>query len=277
MKILTLNAHSLLEDNYLRKLAWFVELVLREEPDLIALQEVNQSISAPFADEDMFEGMIPQKETYVPLRSDNHAAWIAYLLRRAGMPSSWAWLPVKIGYDRYDEGIALMSFRDSIAKVDILNLSRCCDYRNWRTRKALGVQLKDARDWFYTVHMGWWNDETDPFCRQWHILNESAGKHRAAAPVWLLGDFNAPAEVRGEGYDQIRNDGWNDAWLMAGRTRGCATVAGKIDGWENGCDGMRIDHIWCSRAMPIRSARVVFDGTHEPRISDHFGILLETC
>ena len=50
MKILTLNTHSLQEENYHQKLAWFVEQILRKRPDLIALQEVNQSISAPEAD-----------------------------------------------------------------------------------------------------------------------------------------------------------------------------------------------------------------------------------
>jgi len=39
---------------------------------------------------------------------------------------------------------------------------------------------------------------------------------------------------------------------------------------------MRIDHIWCSRRVPVRRARVVFDGKREPQISDHYGILLET-
>lgn len=39
MKILTLNSHSLREENYEEKLQWFVEGILREKPDIIALQE----------------------------------------------------------------------------------------------------------------------------------------------------------------------------------------------------------------------------------------------
>ena len=47
MKILTLNTHSLRENQYEQKLSWFVEGVLREKPDIIALQEVNQTCDAP--------------------------------------------------------------------------------------------------------------------------------------------------------------------------------------------------------------------------------------
>ena len=42
MKILTLNTHSLQEENYEQKLNWFVEGILKERPDIIAMQEVNQ-------------------------------------------------------------------------------------------------------------------------------------------------------------------------------------------------------------------------------------------
>lgn len=280
MKILTMNTHSLLEENYLRKLAWFVELTLREQPDLIALQEVNQSVSAAPAEAAMLKGMAAAPDG-VDVRSDNHAAWVAYLLGQAGVPVSWVWLPVKLGYGRYDEGLALMSLRGNIAEVDVVQLSQSGDYGNWKTRKALGVRIEGGDDWFYTVHMGWWDDADEPFRRQWENLRCCVSDRAEKGNVWLLGDFNSPAEVRGEGYDCIRSDGWQDAWLMAGATRGGATVEGAIDGWRDrlenpDADGIRIDHIWCSRCVPVRSARVIFDGRSEPRVSDHYGILLET-
>ncbi len=42
MKLITLNTHSLVEPGYENKLKLFAEAVLRERPDVIALQEVNQ-------------------------------------------------------------------------------------------------------------------------------------------------------------------------------------------------------------------------------------------
>ena len=49
MKLLTLNTHSLLEKNYLQKLDQFVDTIIKEQPDILSLQEVNQSITAPLA------------------------------------------------------------------------------------------------------------------------------------------------------------------------------------------------------------------------------------
>ena len=46
MKILTLNTHTLQEENYQQKLNWFVEGILKEMPDIIAMQEVNQTAAA---------------------------------------------------------------------------------------------------------------------------------------------------------------------------------------------------------------------------------------
>ena len=276
MKILTLNCHSLIEPDYEKKLCQFVEFVLRERPDLIALQEVNQLASAPPADPSLMDGMV-SIETPIPLRADNHAARTARMLREAGASVSWAWLPVKISYDIYDEGLALLSLRGPLRDVHSIHLSRTADYMNWRTRKALAARIDGIPDRFCTTHMGWWNDEEEPFRHQWENLH--AGARRDDGRVWLLGDFNAPAEVQGEGYDLIRSCGWHDAWLTARETRGEATVKGEIDGWRArpgaAADGMRIDHIWTNLPIEPRSARVIFDGISEPQVSDHFGLLLE--
>ena len=39
MKILTINTHSLQEANGAQKLDWFVDGILREKPNVIAMQE----------------------------------------------------------------------------------------------------------------------------------------------------------------------------------------------------------------------------------------------
>ena len=53
MKLLTLNTHSLIEPAYEAKRDAFVEFIRKEQPDVFALQEVNQTAAAPLlADED---------------------------------------------------------------------------------------------------------------------------------------------------------------------------------------------------------------------------------
>lgn len=281
MKLLTLNTHSLQEENYHQKLAWFVDLILRKRPDLIALQEVNQSISAPVADPARLIGLTSVPGWGIPVRWDNHAAEIAYRLRQAGVACSWTWLPIKIGYGKYDEGIAILSLGPRIAQADAFPISGVQDYRNWRTRKSLGVRLEGMDDWFYTVHMGWWSDPQEPFQGQWARLSDALSEKVASAPVWLLGDFNSPAEVRNEGYDHIRAAGWQDTYLLAGTKGSGYTVEGVIDGWRDKLtspipDGMRIDHIWCSRKVPVKSSCVLFNGKCGPQVSDHFAVMIET-
>ena len=61
MKLLTLNTHSLLEENYEQKTRDFVAAVIKERPDILALQEVNQSVNAKEADQELLEGYVPYK------------------------------------------------------------------------------------------------------------------------------------------------------------------------------------------------------------------------
>ena len=79
MKILTINTHSLQEENYEQKLDWFVESILKEHPDIIAMQEVNQTADGPLMDPALLTGQYPIPGTR-PVRRDNHAANVAIRL-----------------------------------------------------------------------------------------------------------------------------------------------------------------------------------------------------
>ena len=279
MKILTLNTHSLREENYPQKLEWFIEGILREKPDIIAMQEVNQTASAGDMDPEMLAGQYPVPGC-VRIRQDNHAAQVAYRLRQAGIACSWAWLPIKRGYGKYDEGVAILSLGRAIRCVDQFPISRIRDYENWRTRAVLGVQVEGLEDWFYTVHMGRWDDETERFLDQWKVLNCCIASKRLCGQVWLMGDFNTPDAIPGQGYDVITACGWIDTWQIASCRDSGATVPGIIDGWPETPEsarryGMRLDYIWCSRKDQISSSRVLFNGITEPIVSDHFGVLVE--
>ncbi|MBR5508850.1 MAG: endonuclease/exonuclease/phosphatase family protein [Lachnospiraceae bacterium] len=284
MKILTLNTHSLIEENYQEKLQKFAMIIQREQPDIIALQEVNQSVSAPLADPDRLTDYFPCQDNYVSIRQDNHAAQAAWLLHQAGLTYHWTWLALKLGYGKYDEGIALFS-RQPITNTDSFRISLTSDYGNWKMRKVLGIQTQGRNDWFYTVHMGWWNDTEEPFQSQWKHLEFCLKEKKASGIVWLMGDFNSPAEIRAEGYDFIHCSGWKDTYLLAKQKDDGITVAGVIDGWRDKIkdsdshtnrNGMRIDHIWCSQNVPVISSNIVFNGSNGPVVSDHFGLMIHT-
>ena len=279
MKLLTLNTHSLLEENDEQKLEWFVEGILKERPDIIALQEVNQTASAATADDGLAEGQYKISDG-VPLRQDNYAAKVAERLRWAGVECSWAWLPVKLGYEKYDEGVALLSIGRKITAAKAFPISRTNDYDNWRRRAVLGIRVEGLPDWFYTIHLGWWDDAEEPFSEQWQRLKAQIEPPAEDAPVWLMGDFNAPDIFPDQSYAHIRSDGWVDMHMMATQKESDFTVSGMIDGWrdklpDGNIGGMRLDYIWCSRRKDVLFSRTMFNGTKEPVISDHFGVLID--
>ena len=271
MKLLTLNTHSLIEPDYEAKREIFVDFIAAEQPEVFALQEVNQTAAAPLLGE-IPAGYFSCPGNGVPLKADNHAAAVARMLEERGVQYHWSWLPAKIGYDRYDESMAVFS-RAPITAAENLLLSKSDDYSCWKTRRALGICAGDV--WYYTVHLGWWKDEVEPFAAQWETLSRAAGAKKTA---FLLGDFNSEADVRGEGYDLVLRSGWQDTYRLAQQRDEGYTVVQAIDGWRDAPDAAakkRIDQIWCSKTVPVKSSRVVFNGLREPQVSDHAGVLIE--
>lgn len=295
MKLLTLNTHSLQEGHYEQKLELFLETALQERPDIIAMQEVNQSIGAPAAGPELLEGFVPVSggspsdstaaggASAVSIRVDNHAAQVAKRLRASGIHYGWTWVSAKIGYGKYDEGMALFCLNGGIQASQAFFISRCHSYDNWKTRKVLGIRTGTCADWFYTVHMGWWQDEEEPFASQWERLDSTLRQnHNSTGNIWLMGDFNSPAEFRGQGYDCVKNSGWYDTYTLAEQKDSGITVSGCIDGWrtcseqETVPEGMRMDQIWCSSPVPVKSSAVLFNGINGAVVSDHFGVLVHT-
>ena len=104
--------------------------------------------------------------------------------------------------------MALLS-KKPIAQVQQFLTSKTDDYENWKTRRILGIQPEGSSGWFFTIHMGWWNDEEEPFVDQWKCIQETLKdpKYREGT-IWLMGDFNSQDDVRGEGYDLVLKSGW---------------------------------------------------------------------
>ncbi|MBQ7901544.1 MAG: 4-alpha-glucanotransferase, partial [Clostridia bacterium] len=260
MKLLTLNTHSIVEPNYEHKLETFVNEISRTRPDIIALQEVNQTHTAQVVALQNYGSFEAQ------IKSDNHAYRAVQMLSGMGIKYHWCYLPIKLGYDKYDEGLAVMS-RYPITDAYSILLSRTDDYNNWRTRKAL-VVTTDNNDLgsICNVHMGWWEDEDEPFAGQWDRLRQQLPK----GSVWLMGDFNSPDSKHGQGYDMVKADGWIDVYRCVQSDEG-STVPGVIDGWK-GCAPKRIDYIWHNTMPVVDSCKVCF---RQQQVSDHFGVMAE--
>lgn len=281
MKIITLNSHSIVEKNYNEKLNIFVDVILKEKPDIFALQEVNQSIILPEVAPDSLKGYVPCTEVPTHIREDNHALKVANLLRQSGLPYEWVWIPLKVGYGKYDEGIAIFSL-SPIVETRQFYISNIRDYNNWKTRKILGIKTKDTRDvWFYSSHYGWWDDEEEPFKNQWDITDYKIKSDLSLDELcYILGDFNAPCNLRGESYDYVKNTGWLDTWELAENKDEGITVGKVIDGWRHKLEdasayGMRLDYIWCNKNINVKLSKVICNGDNYDVVSDHYGVMIE--
>lgn len=274
MKLLTLNTHSLVENNYYKKLLDFTEVILQEKPDIIALQEVNQTRDKSIIPLSDLKGFYPCEENII-IRQDNHAYNAVKILSENGLDYYWSWAAIKLGYEKFDEGIAILS-RSEITEAESLIISKINDYNNWKTRKIIGIKNKqNPYEWFYSVHFGWWDDSEEPFKNQWeNIINYINIKNK----IWLMGDFNNSAEIRNQGYDMIEKSGWYDCYKLAEKKDSGITVSKNIDGWKDknsDINNMRIDYIWCSTKRDIINSQVFFNGKNGRVISDHYGIMIE--
>lgn len=279
MKLLTLNTHRLEETDYESKLLAFAGGIWKEQPDIIALQEVNQTQTSSPVDLQTLKqcGYVPCMPCENGIRQDNHGFRLACMFASRGIPYQWTWCGAKTGYGKYDEGLAVFS-RFPVSDTHQFYITGIHDYSNWKTRKILGISLDLpwGREYFYSVHMGWWDDGEEPFQDQWARISQNLPRS-AGSRTWLMGDFNSPSHIKGEGRDLLLRSGWHDSYDMADDKDSGITVSHAIDGWKERGDipGMRIDYIWTDRPLRVRTSRTIFNGTFYPVVSDHFGTMIE--
>lgn len=258
MKLLTLNTHSLVEGRGEAQISVLADAILAERFDVIALQEVNQlKEHAPIS-----EGSL--------VKRGNFAAEVIEKLGKAGEKYYFSYLPIKLGYEKYDEGLAFLC-RTPIIETRSILLSNPRSYIDWKKRMAFGIRCEGSDEWFWNLHTSWWEDSEEPFCAQWERFLAQLPREA----FWVLGDLNNPAEVRGEGYDLLRLFGLFDAFMSAEKRWGEGTARSGIDGWRGRdvpCELLRIDQVWSSRPWRVLEYSTFFDGVRYPEISDHFGV-----
>lgn len=271
--LLTLNTHSLMMPDNAACLRSVADAFVNERVDVLALQEVNQERTAPVMDERTLQALgYRDGGSACPVKEGNFAVLLARELLGRGLRVQWTWAFAHVGYDRYDEGLALIS-REDVLQVGALNISapegRCA-----RVVPYIRTMCGPEPVWCYAAHMGWWQDQEDPFLGQWEKLSADALRRSAGGTVYLMGDFNSPAHIRGEGYDRMLQDGWQDCYTRAAEKDGGMTVGGKIDGWRDGKDeARRIDFVLTRGTGETLSSRVIFNGDFYPVVSDHYGVL----
>ncbi|WP_346844952.1 endonuclease/exonuclease/phosphatase family protein [uncultured Rothia sp.] len=274
MKFLTLNTHSWLEIHQHHKIHILADFIVEQEIDVIALQEVNQNLTA--SQVTAATSFIPASD--IPLKSNNFALLLMEIISQKTGDYTWSWGDSHQGWEIYDEGLAIIS-RIPLRAVHNLEISeKRFAYTDVFRRCALACQLEVQGKtlWVVSAHMNWWlKQDFYLFEHDFASLDQQIRALAAGAPVLLLGDFNNDAAIESEGYRQILEAGWHDAFTAAEVKDGEFTVHHKISGWEDSTRNMRIDYIFTSTKVAVQRYTVVFPDNTDQAISDHSGIVVE--
>lgn len=274
MKVLTLNVHGWLEEDSYQKIKDLAAVIAEKDYEVVALQEVNQLME----NKEVFHPYFIQSRNEIntiPLKEENYAGVLIQELEALGKKYYWSWSANHIGYDRYDEGLSILSKTKQDAET--ITVSETSDYDTIATRNVLKATVQiDGEEWtILNGHFSWWKDADNNliFKNEWNKMQQYLeGIHKER--VIFMGDFNNEADVSNQGYDYLLEETpyLKDAYTIAAKKTGHATMSAGIDGWEDATSGKRIDLIFVSEDVEVEESHVIFDGKNEPIISDHFGV-----
>lgn len=257
MNLLTLNCHSWQEENQMEKIKYLAQVIKEKSYDVIALQEVSQRIDGAPA--------------YANIKKGNYALVLLQELKALGVTDySFAWDLSHLGYEGYEEGLALLT-KHPIIETHSFFVSKGTNTNYWKTRKIVGAKIdyQNKPMFFYSCHTGWWHDEEEPFNYQADALMDHVSKEET---VFLMGDFNNSASLKGEGYDYLLEKGFYDTYHLAEEKDEGITVKGKIAGWSENKEDLRIDLILTNKPVQVKYSHVIFNGRNKDVVSDHFGV-----
>ncbi|MFB9759314.1 endonuclease/exonuclease/phosphatase family protein [Ectobacillus funiculus] len=260
MKLLTLNCHSWQEEHQMEKIRYLAQTIKEKSYDVIALQEVSQPIDEEYI--------------YDNIKENNFAFVLLQELKNLGVYEySFVWDLSHIGYEIYEEGLAILT-KHPIIEDHLFFVSRGTDINYWKTRKIVGatINYNNKPISFYSCHMGWWQDEEEPFKNQIDTLFQHVNKDEL---FFLMGDFNNNAFLKGEGYEYVLSQGLYDTYHLADEKDEGITVKGKIAGWSDNKQDLRIDLILTNQLAQVKYSKVIFNDINKLVVSDHFGVETE--
>ena len=190
-----------------------------------------------------------------PIHQDHYVRLLVEKLAEQGQNYYWTWAYNHIGYDRYHEGVAILS-KTPIEAREIL-VSDVDDPTDYHTRRvALAETVVEGKELAVaSVHLSWWNKGFQEEWARFEAVLKELNK-----PLLLAGDFNNPAGQ--EGYQAILASPLNlqDAFEVAKERSGSYTVPPEIDGWKGNSEPLRIDYIFTTKDVQVEKLHVVFDG-----------------
>ena len=257
MKLLTINVHAWIEENQDEKMETLAKVIAEKDYDVIAMQEVNQSMNSPVI--------------FKAIRQDNYG-WV--LLEKISKYTDrtyyYHWSNSHIGYDKYDEGLAIIT-KHRLLDVDEFYCTRAQSVNTIISRRinSATIEYKGQLMEFYTCHMNL------PECEEEKMsdnIQTILGRSRMENLKILMGDFNTDAINSPKNYENILAQGLYDTYTLAVEKDNGVTVGGNIDGWDTNKQEKRIDYIFSNKKIKVLSSKIIFNGINFPVVSDHYGV-----
>lgn len=269
MQLLTLNTHSWMEADDELQLDSLAKFVASGDFDAICLQEVNQ----PLVGNDIEDQKFCEISNQIKPNAKNFAYLLVRRLKELGFDYFWSWQATHIGYDKFYEGVAILS-KTKLNSAQYL-ISKVDDLEDFHTRKLLVSHTKicGSEICLASCHMSWYTDETSGFAYELNKLEDALINDKGN--IILMGDFNAPDQADDPSYQMLcgNNLGLMDSYINAEKSRGCFTALSSIDGWNTDKkEPMRIDYVWLDPTFSVELHEVCLDGENGPIVSDHAGI-----
>lgn len=257
MRLLTLNCHSWMEENQIEKIKYLAKIIKENQYDVIALQEVSQSI-----EKNIIKGKI-KEDNFVHLLNEELKK-----IEEFNYNYNYIWDFSHIGYDIYEEGLAILT-KHNIDEKESFYITKSSEKDFYKSRKIIKctVNIDNTKINFFTCHLGWWNDEEESFKHQVKkLINKIDGLS------FIMGDINNDAMIRNEGYDYLISNSLIDTYNLATEKDDGITVPGEIAGWEGQNDKKRLDVILTNKSVNVKKSNVIFNNKNKNIISDHFGV-----
>lgn len=165
MKLLTLNAHGIVEAFRWTKVHKLADYIVENDVDVICMQEVSQ-----YKYDDIIKGNI---------KTSNQAILLQKILKELYGKKYYAEIELfKETWEIYDEGIAVLS-KKPIRDYKSYYVSKATDWNDWHTRMA--QEFKYDQILISNTHLNW-DDEDESFLDNFNNLNLNSDV--------ICGDFN---------------------------------------------------------------------------------------
>jgi maltose 6'-phosphate phosphatase len=258
LKVLILNLHCYQEENQDEKFSQIAKAINELDVDIICFQEVAELWNNGQGDWESNSAKIINDRLDNPFH----------------LHTDWSHL----GFDRYREGVAILS-RFPFSNLESRYVSESQNTYNIHSRKVILAQVEVPFLGLinvFSAHLSWLEDG---FQEQFKSLREwAAEKHtNQVIGTMLCGDFNISAGSTG--YHQVIDaNEYTDQYLIA-NTSGLSDNYFRINDshWQHHLDDdYRIDYIFMNNESFLRvtSAKALFTEQDYGKVSDHCGYLM---